>query len=254
VPDASVQPSTIRNIWADVATYVLRKPPVRTHVSLRTPDERDDYDARILQRLNIRVSDYAVLNIHRVGIDAPVAFVADMIGQWRPEGGYWPNHLARAVFGANQANHVEVFLLGRTQPIFGLPRRLFGLDYIPLFQLDIIRRQRVPLPSDVDNARYVLYRCSGGYPMGVFSMYIRSNIPAQHERERTQLFFVVSFDFFGKKNWLGAWAVRPLWESMHNRVTAHTLTRFKAHCERAFVRLQAGMDADTGDVERPQIS
>ena len=222
----------------------MRRPPQRTHVSLHTPAARENYDSRILQRLNIRVADYSVLNIHRVGIDAPTAFVADMVAQWNPEGGYWPNNLARAVFSRNVANHVEIFLFGRNRPPFGLPKRVFGLDYIPLFRLDILRRQPVPLPTDVDNARYILYRCSGGYPMGVFSIYVRSRIAAQEEREATQMFFLVSFDFFGKKDWLGAKAVRPLWESIHNRVTAHSLSRFKAHCEAAFARLQAGQDLE----------
>jgi len=243
VADSGIQPSTIRAVWADVVAYVLRRPSERTHVSARSAEERGDYDARILQRLNISVSDYAVLNIHRVGIDAPVSFVTDMVGQWRPDAGYWPNDLARAVFGGSadgRADHVEVFLLGRARSFFGLPRHVFGLDYIPLFRMDIIRRQRVPLPMDVDNARYILYRCTGGYPIGIFSMYVRSNIASLQERERTQLFFVVSFDFFGRKNWLGARAVRPLWEWVHNRVTAHTLTRFRAHCEAAFARLEAG--------------
>jgi len=252
-----MQPSTVRKIWADVVAYVLRRPPIDTHVSLPTAEERDNYDARILQRLNISVADYSVLNIHRVGIEAPVSFVADMVAQWRPDAGYWPNELARAVFSrssANLANQVGVYLFGRDRSLFGLPRQLFGLDYIPLFRMDILRRQRVPAPHDVDNARYIIYRCTGGYPIGIFSMYMRSNIPSQHEHELTQLFFVVSFDFFGKKNWLGRWAVRPIWQSIHNRVTAHSLARFKHHCEAAFARLKSGVDLDSSDTERPQIS
>ncbi len=231
-----------RDVWSDLRTYVFRRPTRQTHVSLRTPADRDDYNNRILQRLSIRVADYSVLNIHRIGIEAPTTFVADQVGQWRPDAGYWPNALARVLRGT-PAGHVEVFLLGRTRLPFGLPGRALGLSFIPLFTMDLIRRQTVPLPTDVDNARYLLYRCEGGYPMGIFSIYIRSNIAAEGEREATQMFFVVSFDFFGRRDWLGARTVRPLWESIHNRVTAHSLDRFKAHCESAFARLCDGHPA-----------
>jgi len=220
-------------------------------VKLRNAEEREKYESRIVQRLNIRVADFSVLNIHQLGIDAPVAFVWDMAAQWRPDAGYWPNDLARIVFAKNLPNHIEIFLLGRTRPFLGLSKRLFGLDYIPLFSLDILKREATPSPTGVDNARYFLYRCHGGYPIGIFSLYVRSSIPSEGERETTQLFFVVSFDFFGKKDWLGTRLVRLFWEPIHNRVTAHSLIRFKAHCESAFARVQAGVGAPVNGVTEP---
>jgi hypothetical protein len=209
-------------------------------VSLETPAERENYDSRILQRLGIRVADYSVLNIHQIGIEAPTTFVWDALTRWRPDGGYWPNTIARAVFAGNRPDHVEVFLLGRRRSLFGLRSGFLGLDFVPLFQLDLLKSQAVPRATDVDNARFLLYRCSGGYPIGVFSIYVRSRIAAQREVEPTQLFFVVSFDFFGKKDRLGARAVRPIWESIHDRVTSHSVNRFKAHCEARFREVLAG--------------
>jgi hypothetical protein len=217
-----------QGLWADLTGYVLRRPARPTRVPLPTVARRGDYDDRILQRLGIRVHDYSVLNIHRVGIEAPTALVWETVTRWRPDGGYWPNTLARAEFARHLPRHVEILLLG----------------HIPLFQLDFLRWQTTPGPTDVDNARYLIYRCRGGYPMGVLSIYVRSRIEAEDEVEPTQLFFVVSFDFFGRKNWLNARLARPLWEAIHNRVTGHSLIRFKAHCEAGFAAVQTGAHSD----------
>jgi hypothetical protein len=92
----------------------------------------------------------------------------------------------------------------------------------------------------VDNARYLLYRCSGGYPLGVFAIYVRSSIAVQQEVEPTQVFFLVSFDFFGRKSWLAARALRPFWALLHDRVTGHFLSRFKDHCEERFRQVRHG--------------
>ena len=227
-------------LWADVSQYLLRPPPRRTRVRPTGPEEREDYQLRILQRLGINVADYSVLNIHRIGIEAPVTVVWEALLSWRPDGGYWPNTLARVIGRDPWLERAEVYLLGRTTSLFGLRNGFLGLDFIPLFSLDLIRRQSRPHPGDVDNARYFLYRCSGGYPIGVFAVYVRSAIAAQQEVEPAQVFFVVSFDFFGRRNWLAARALRPLWTLLHDRVTGHFLTRFKAHCEARFRQLQEG--------------
>ena len=84
----------------------------------------------------------------------------------------------------------------------------------------------------LDNARFALYECSGGYPIGVYFQYVRSPIESQGEVERAQLIFAVSFDFYGKQKWPSF--VAKLWEAIHNRVTANVLNRFKRLCEAEF--------------------
>lgn len=227
-------------LWADVWQYILRRPPRRTRARPIGPDQREDFQFRILQRLGISVADYSVLNIHRVGIAAPVAVVWEEVLHWRPDGGYWPNTLARVIGSDPRFERAEVFLLGRTTSLFGLRNGFLGLDFIPLFRVELLRRQSRPQPGDVDNARYFLYRCSGGYPIGVFAIYVRSAIAALQEAEPTQLFFLVSFDFFGRKDWLAARALRPVWTALHDRVTGHFLCRFGNHCEARFRELQDG--------------
>jgi hypothetical protein len=59
----------------------------------------------------------------------------------------------------------------------------------------------------------------------------------------------VGFNFYGKKNWPDAHIVNTAWESIHNRVTANILNRFKQLCEFRF-------QADGGAVKAidPEVS
>ena len=201
---------------------MLRSPAEATRLDLAVPGKRETYDRRVLERLGVSVAGHEVLNIHRIGIDAPPELVWDELQHWSPDGGYWPGGIVRGQWEGEGLEHGSI--------------RLLGLSFLPLFRLDLVRRQETPPPTDPDRARYVLYRCSGGYPIGVFSIYVRARIVAEGEVEPTQMFFMVSFDFFGRKHWLGTRAVRPLWESIHDRVTSQVLNRFKAHCQEARAR------------------
>jgi hypothetical protein len=104
--------------------------------------------------------------------------------------------------------------------------------------MDKLRFTSSPSTKDMDNARSLLYECSGGYPIGIFSMYVRSSIADQHEEELSQLFFMVAFDFFGKQNWFNRYLLNDIWENIHNRVTANILNRIKIICEYKFGNIQ----------------
>ncbi len=107
-------------------------------------------------------------------------------------------------------------------------KSFFGLPLIPLFLLDAIRIKSVPDSYDFDNARYFLYECSGGYPIGILAIYVRSSIPELGETHKSQLVFGVGFNFFGKHEWKEKRKlVGVLWEWVHNRVTANVLNRLK---------------------------
>ena len=117
--------------------------------------------------------------------------------------------------------------------LFGINRRIFGLDLFHLFDLSSIRIQQVPKSTDADNARYLLYECKGGYPIGVFSLYVRSSMPERGEKEMSQLFMMVSFNFYGKNN-NRINIVNRLWEKIHNRVSSNVVYRLKQLCEWEF--------------------
>ncbi len=233
-------PGPSGGVLSDLRAYFLARPPIRTKVTFRTSAQRQEYSRRIMQRVGIDVSDYTVLNIHRIGIEVPNKVVFEELTRWNGDGRCWPNHLAMAelVDGCNQ--NVHIHLMGWKRYPFGFKRSFFGLRFVPLFDLNALRYQPVPSPMEMDSARYMLYACSGGYPIGIFAIYVRSSIPEEGEREQTQLFMVVGFNFYGKaRSARGRIMGRP-WEWVHDRVTANVLNRIKRLCEWQFARLQQG--------------
>ncbi|MEE8426887.1 MAG: hypothetical protein V3S15_06345 [Woeseiaceae bacterium] len=61
----------------------------------------------------------------------------------------------------------------------------------------------------------------------MFCNYVRSSIDEMGEIEQSQVFMVVDFNFYGKKNWPDTHFVNTAWERIHNRVPANILNRFK---------------------------
>jgi hypothetical protein len=226
-------------LFEELTAYFLRRPKLPTLVRFSSQSDRDNYHARIRQRLGSPVDRFAVLNIHRIGIEAPALLVWGETLKWGPGTTCWPARIA-PVERTRRDGYFQVFVLGRRNSLFGLRNGFLGLDFIPLFTMELERRQDSPGPLDPDNGRFLLYRCIGGYPIGLFSIYVRSAIPSEGERERTQLFFVVAFDFYGRPHWSRAGPARWLWERVHNRVTGNILNRFKEECEAEFARVQAG--------------
>jgi len=233
-------PLPSRGLWADVWHFFVRRPAVPTLVRGRSPEDRGELSQRILQRIGTPVAEYGVLNIHRIGVAAPAGFVFEELRRWTAVETCWPCHLAALERVDGDMANVQVFLPGLRRALFGLRNGLPGIDFIPLFRLDLLKLQASPGPMDVDNARFLLYACHGGYPIGILAIYVRSSIAARDEVEESQVFFVVSFDFYGRKRWPGMRLVTPLWEWVHNRATANVLNRFKDLCEARFGRLTAG--------------
>jgi hypothetical protein len=239
-PVRSGAPASSRGVLSDIRLFLVNRPAIPTRVHSDTRPEREDHSQRILQRLGIDVSQYGVLNIHRIGVAAPARLVFEELRRQTVIETCWPRHLAALQPMDDGFEHVRVFLLGRRERLFGLRSGFLGLDFIPLFKLDILKVQDCPSPTEVDNARFLLYSCSGGYPIGILGIYVRSSIPAQGEAEQSQVFFVVSFDFFGRKGWLVTSVVKRLWERIHDRATANMVNRFKGLSEARFDALREG--------------
>jgi len=221
-------PRRSRGILHDLFLFLARRPAIPTLIEAESPDTFEEYVHRIRQRLGVSVTEYAVLNIHRIGIEAPLELIFEELLTWHDASVWWPNHLATVHRVDGDLEHVRMLLFGTRG------------SRIHLFTHDAVRIQRNPGPDDLDNARYVLYETSGGYPIGVFGMYLRSRIAARGENERSQLFFMVSFNFYGKRDWPHTRVINPLWEWVHNRATANILNRFKGLCEWRFDKLQKG--------------
>jgi hypothetical protein len=177
------------------------------------------------------------MNIHKIGIAAPPSYVFEEFLDWQAVLRCWPGHIATLERVDGHFGHLHVYLLGRKKRFLGLKYDMLGLNVVPLFTMKALKVQRVPEPSDFDSPRYVLYECSGGYPVGLFCCYVRSSIDELGEVEQSQVFMAVVFNFYGKKNWPDTHIVNTAWENIHNRVTANILNRFKRLCEFNF---QAG--------------
>lgn len=230
----------LSGIASDFGRYFLKRPPLPTLIRLPTEAERVNYGARSLQRLRARVDLYSVLNIHRIGIEAPPLLVWERTRAWGADSNCWPTCIVPIERPSGSEDSFELCLFGRKRPLPGFPDELFGLQIIPLFRMQLERCQDTPSALDPDNARFMLYRCVGGYPIGLFAIYVRSPIASEGEQEPTQFFFVVAFDFYGHPQWSRVGPVRWVWERLHNRVTGNVLNRFKRECEAEFARIQAG--------------
>ncbi len=239
-PSPASLPARSSSVLSDLRAYFLAVPRVKTRVKYASAAQRHEYSQRIMQRLGISVDDYSVLNIHRIGVEVPARYVFEEVLGWNGDGTCWPNHVAMAQLVDGGIEKVHLYLMGWTRYPFGMKRSPLGVSFVPLFDLEAMRFQMVPSEVEIDNARYLLYRCSGGYPIGIFAVYVRSSIAEEGEKEQTQLFMIVGFNFYGKsRSALGRIIGRP-WEWVHNRVTANVLNRVKQLCEWKFARLQGG--------------
>lgn len=217
----------------DLRFYFLNKPKIKTLIEYRSPAERENYGQRILQRLGVSVSEYSVLNIHKIGIEVPVEFVFEELLHWDGHSAYWPNKLARVKRINGNLENVLIYFMGISKiRLKWLLKK--NIEIKPLFNMSALKFQHTKLQSDTDNARYLLYKCSGGYPIGIFTLYVRNPMVDRNEKEETQLFSMVAFNFYGEKNWFYSNVFNPIWEKIHNRVTGNILNRIKQEFEHKF--------------------
>jgi hypothetical protein len=224
-------PCPSRSVLSDIQRFVFHRPAIPTFIESKSDELRDEYEHRIRQRLGLSVSEYAIMNIHKIGIAAPGSYIFEEFLGGETVRRCWPGHIATLERIDGTFEHQHVYLLGRKKRFLGLEYDLFGLNIVPLFTMNAIKVQRFPEPSDFDSQRYVLYDCSGGYPVGMFCCYVRSSIEELGETEESQVFMAVVFNFYGKKDWPEHHIVNTTWERIHNRVTANILNRFKRLCE-----------------------
>jgi hypothetical protein len=223
-------PCEKKSLLCDLRIYFLSSPKITTLVEHRSPTEKENYRQRILHRIGVPVSDYSVLNIHRIGIDVPVKFVFEELLLWDDNSNYWPNQLARVKRINGSLEKILIYTLGIEKiNLKGLLSKGFKIK--PLFNMTALKFQNTPSPSDTDNSRFLLYECRGGYPIGIYTIFVRGPIAEQNEKEKTQLFSLVAFNFYGKKNWFYSNLINPIWEKIHNRATSNILNRMKTEFE-----------------------
>jgi len=234
-------PSKSSGLFSDFRNFLWNKPKISTLIKFTSEEKRNEYNSRILQRVGEGVDRYTVLNVHHIGIEAPVSYVFNELLNWNGDSSCWPNHIAKIERIDDDIQAIRVLPFGWKKYPFGGVKSFLGMKFIPLFLLNSIRIKRVPDPFDFDNARYMLYKCSGGYPIGIFMMYVRSSIADMGETEQSQLYLTVGFNFYGKE-YQSKWAfINKIWEAIHNRVTANVLNRIKQLSEWRLAKMESGM-------------
>lgn len=225
-------PTRSKGIWSDIKYFFLNTPEKPTLIKYKTEEDRENYNQRIAQRFGIDPNKYSVLNIHKIGVEAPPSYVFDELLRWNGDSTCWPNHIAKISLVNNRLENIRVLLFGREKYPFGFRKSFLGLKLLPLFNMNAVRIKKIPDPFDFDNARYLLYECSGGYPIGIFFMYVRSSIGELGETEQSQLFLTVGFNFYGKEDWSKKFKIfDKIWQLIHNRVTANVVSRIKQLAE-----------------------
>ena len=231
-------PSKSKGIFSDIRYFFISNPKLKTLVKFEAEGERQKYTERILQRTGIGVDKYRMLNIHKIGVEAPVSYLFEELLRWNGESNCWPNHIARLKLLDDELKRISVSLFGLSRYFLNPRNGKSRFQFLQLFNLDAIKIQKIPDPADNDNARFLLYKCSGGYPIGVFSMYVRSSIPEMGETELSQLFILVGFNFYGKEALSKVNILNKTWEAIHNRVTTNIAHRLKQLSEWRFDQIQ----------------
>ena len=243
--NAKEPPNKSKNLLTDVNNFLLHKPEHETLIRFNTEKERKEYSDRIMQRIDIDANQYSVLNLHKIGIDAPTSYVFNELLQWNGDSTCWPNHIAKVDRKENDLGNIRILPFGWSTYPLRFMKSLFGIKIIPLFLLNAITIKKQPDYFDGDNARYLLYKCSGGYPIGIFAMYTRSSIRSMGEKTKSQLVFGVGFNFYGNKNWQeNRKLINKLWEMLHNRVTSNVLNRIKKLAEWRIMQIKENKIAD----------
>jgi uncharacterized protein YbjT (DUF2867 family) len=232
-------PARSKSIFSDVYHFLFKKAPISTYINFDSESERQNYIYRILQRLDTEVNNYAILNIHKIGVNAPVNYVFEELLSWNGDSACWPNHIGRVDRVNQTLENLNIYLFGWKMLPKWIQSVFSSKNLKPLFSLEAIKIKSRPDSFTTDNERYLLYRCYGGYPIGIFSMYVRSSIEEENDKEPTQLFLIVGFNFYGKEKLSSRKIINKTWESIHNRVTANVLNRIKQLSEWRFEKIKS---------------
>ena len=68
-------PSRSKGLITDILYFLLHKPEKATLIKYNSEEERDEYNQRMMQRTGINPDRFSVLNIHKIGVNAPVSYI-----------------------------------------------------------------------------------------------------------------------------------------------------------------------------------
>ena len=126
-------PSRSKGLVSDVIYFLLHKPVKDTRIKYSSLEERDNYNQRMMQRTGIDANRYSVLNIHKIGIEAPVSYVFNELLQWNGDSTCWPNHIAKVDRIENDLKRIRIQPFGWKKYPFKFMKSFLGFKLIPLF-------------------------------------------------------------------------------------------------------------------------
>ncbi|HEY9115318.1 MAG TPA: hypothetical protein VIN10_11520 [Bacteroidales bacterium] len=221
------------SILSDIRYFFIQKSEIDTLVKFQPENGRQQYNQLIFDRIGLEVDKFKMLNIHQIAIDVPVDFLFGELMKWNSDSCWWPNHIAKVHALDDRLSRINVFLFGKINFSFKKQKKSPEFHLLRLFNFKLIKKENNSSPEN-KNAHYLLYECSGGYPIGVFSLFMRDSIPENNETCKSQLFMMVSFNFYGIKSLSRIKMITKTWEAIHNRVTSNSLNRIKNYCEMNF--------------------
>jgi hypothetical protein len=112
MPGKKINKYKSSSLWSDFSYYLFTNPQIKTLVKYNSLSERENYSQRILQRLNVDVTKYSVLNIHKIGIEVPTRHVFEELLLWDGKSDYWPNQIARVKRINGNLENILIYVLG----------------------------------------------------------------------------------------------------------------------------------------------
>src|SRR5665647_281249 len=107
-----VPPSRSSGLLTDFRNFLWNKPETRTLINFNSEEKRDEYNQRILQRVGEGVDRYSVLNVHHIGVEAPVSYVFNELLNWNGDSTCWPNHIAKVERIDDDIEAIRILPLG----------------------------------------------------------------------------------------------------------------------------------------------
>ncbi len=110
--DTKKPPLISKGIITDILYFFLHKPKYPTLVKFNSSEERYDYNHRVIQRIGIDTNQYTILNINKIGIEAPVNHIFNDLMHFKGSPSCWPNHIAKVDQINNNLENIRILPFG----------------------------------------------------------------------------------------------------------------------------------------------
>ena len=132
VKNQKMPPSRSKNVITDIRHFLFHNPEIHTRVLFDNQEKRKEYHHRIMQRIGIDTDKYSILNIHKIGVEAPAIYVFNELLGWNGDSTCWPNHIAKVEREENNIEKIKILPFGWEKYPFRQKKGILGFKFIPL--------------------------------------------------------------------------------------------------------------------------